>query len=95
MADPIKVALKHPIERKDDAGNVVATIAEVTLRRPKGKQMRAMDNAKGAMGRTLALIAVCGGLLPMEADELDGEDILALGERIADFLGQSLPTGDP
>lgn len=95
MADTIKIPLKHPIERKDAEGNVVANITEVTLRRPKGKQMRAMDSAKGAMGRTLALIAACGGLLPVEADELDGEDVLVLGERIADFLGQSLPTGDP
>jgi hypothetical protein len=94
MSDIVSYTLKHPFDRLDKDGNVAEKITCISLRRPKGKQMKAMDNAKGSMSRILALLAVCGGLLPVEVDAMDGEDIMALSELITGFLGQSLPTGE-
>ena len=96
MSQSVSYTLKVPIERRDAEGNLVDTITVVNLQRPKGKHMRAMDGAKGGMGRTLALIAACGSLLPSEVDAMDGQDITALGEQIADFLGVKIspPTGE-
>jgi hypothetical protein len=72
---------------------VIETLAKLTFTRLNGRKMRAIDNAKGEIGKTLALIAASAGIPPSSTDLLDGEDITAAGEILADFLGQSPPTG--
>ena len=70
-------------------------IDKITLRRPKGKDLVAMENISGGeMARTLSLIgmlAVNDDLILGEA--LDGEDIGRLSRVIAGFFGGLLPTG--
>lgn len=83
--------LKHPITGKDGA----VIISEVVLRRPKGKDLRASERESSSFDGTLVLIerlcsqpngeAVFAGF----ADELDVEDIDALGE----FVEAMLPSG--
>ena len=87
------LALKHPVEVQNTDGQVVETVAKLTFTRLNGRKMRAIDNAKGEIGKTLALIAASAGIPPSTADLLDAEDITAAGEILIDFLGQSPPTG--
>lgn len=94
MTEPIVYTLKHPIElRAADSGAITETLRELTLRRPKGKQLKAMDRAEGEVGKTLALIGACAGQPPSTMDLLDGEDFTALGEMLEDFFGGLRRTG--
>lgn len=64
-------------------------IGEVSLRRPKVKDLRAI-NAAGKDGDELdqstVMIATLSGLPPEAVDELDTEDFVALSETVADFF---------
>ncbi|MDP1534173.1 MAG: phage tail assembly protein [Rubrivivax sp.] len=88
------VTLKHPIVLKDKDGTVLEEIREVKIERPNGKRMKAMDNAKGEIGKLELLIGACAQLPPSTVDLMDGEDIMACGEVLSDFLGQPLVTGE-
>ena len=92
MSEQVHHTLLHPVEFRDTEGKLISTLSVVTLKRPKGKQMRAIT-AKGGMGVMVELVGFCGGLTSREVDELDGEDVFALVSLVADFLGASLPTG--
>jgi len=85
--------LKYPVQIKDADGAVTETVSELHFKRLNGRKMRAVDAAKGEIGKTLALIAASAGVPPSTVDLMDAEDITAAGEVIADFLGQSPPTG--
>ena len=89
MSQVTTYPLKHPITIKVQAAGGEpreVTTTEVTLRRPKGRHLRAMDNAPGKMSQALALIGAVTGLNRMEVDELDTEDVAELAEMIADFF---------
>jgi hypothetical protein len=86
--------LKHPIRFHDGDGKLLETITSVTVQRPLGKHMKSMDSAKGKTAQMLALLAACTGLLPVQVDLMDGEDVTEIGAIIAGFLGQSLKTGE-
>jgi hypothetical protein len=92
MSQQLHYPLLHPVEFKDAEGKLISTLSTVTLKRPKGKQMRQVT-AKGGMGVMVELVGLCGGLSTREVDELDGEDLMELVQRVADFLGASLATG--
>lgn len=93
MSNARTLALKHPVEVKNTDGQVIETVTSLSFSRLNGRKMRAADAAKGEIGKTLALIAASCGIPPSTADLLDAEDITAAGEILADFLGQSPPTG--
>ena len=84
----VTIPLKYPVRVGE------RTIDKVTLRRPKGKDLAAMEeNAGGEMAQALRLI---DRLLPEDtpiAGELDGVDVKRLSMVVADFLQVSLPTG--
>ena len=85
------VTLKYPIERKGES-----PITKLTLREPRGKDLKRMDKVEGQMAKSICLIPyLCEeGITPEEVDELCAKDINALGEAIADFMGADT-TGDP
>lgn len=90
MSEPIVHTLKHPIEIKTkDSEKIIETITEVTLRRPKGKHLRRLDKFKGDATQTLALIGELTELPATALDEMDGEDIMILGEMIEGFFAKS------
>ncbi len=66
------------------------TVAEVTIRRPKVKDLRAMEKARepgsSEMDQGIAMAAtLCD--LPLEAmDEMDAADFAAISEAITGFL---------
>ncbi|PAL22653.1 phage tail assembly protein [Sphingopyxis sp. GW247-27LB] len=88
--------LKHPIETRDGK----PMVAEVHIRRAKGKDLRAIAEAKNDFDGTLMLIdRLCqhpdgGPIFPGFADELDAEDIEALGELVMAILPSGQKTGE-
>lgn len=92
-AAPVVYPLRHPVELRNAAGDVTETVTALTLRRLKGRDMRALDGAKGNGSMLLAMLGASAGMPPSTVDQLDAEDVAAAGELIADFLGGSLLTG--
>ena len=90
--DPETGAITVPLQYPVKIGE--RTVDKVTLRRPKGKDLAAMEeNAGGEMAQALRLI---DRLLPDDmpiAGELDGVDVKRLSRVVADFLGLPPPTG--
>ena len=95
MSEPTVYTLQHPLALRDTSGAVVETITTLQQRRLKGRDMRALDAAKGGGSIVLALLAASAGLPPSTVDQLDAADVTAAGEVVAGFLGGSLPTGAP
>lgn len=95
MSAPAIYPLKHPvtITLRGPDGERQETVSEVTLRRVKGKDLRATDDHSGEIAKTLALLAKITSQPMVVIDELDAEDIAGLGEKLDDFLPASLRTG--
>ena len=87
--------LKHPI--KTAGGETM--IADVILRRPKGKDLKAADKAATDLESTFILLDRLAqtpdgnDVFPGFAEELDAEDIVALGERLDALLPSGPKTG--
>ncbi len=63
---------------------------EVTLRRPKAKDLKAFDkHGEAEIAAIIEMITSCSNLSMIEADNLDGEDFGALGN----LLGTRSPAG--
>ncbi len=80
------VQLSYPVEAHGK------TINEITLRRPKGADLRAVDGMD-KWAETVTLISRLGSIPPSSANEMDAVDVVACGVVIADFLRPSPPTG--
>jgi hypothetical protein len=65
-----------------------ATVTEITLRRPKGRDMKRAANTGGSNpgDATAEMIANLAEISPKLLDELDGEDWLALAETVGNFM---------
>lgn len=86
MGDVIN--LKHPIEANGEE------LKTITLPdRLKAKHLRVTDNAKGDVGKMLALIGEIAQIPPSAVDELDVEDIMAIAEKLGLSLGEFPGTG--
>lgn len=76
------ITLAYPIEVDGQ------TLTTITLRRPKTRDIRAMDARKGTpMDKTLWMLASLTGLTPEQIDEIDTADLNTLAEKIAGFTG--------
>lgn len=64
------------------------SIAEVTLRRPKAGDLRAMDKKANAseFEKSLWMIGALAELSPAEVDALDAADFKALADAVAGFM---------
>lgn len=81
------IRLAYPIPGPKAEGGDAPMIEEVTLRRPKAKSMRLLDEAGGGeVAQSIALVCACSGLPVEIVDELDAIDLAELGEACADFL---------
>jgi hypothetical protein len=93
---PEAFPLRHPIDV------AAGRLSEVRLRRPKLKDVRAMQAAafreehpsSQDLAGIAALISSVTGLAPEEVDELDPEDFMPLGEQITAFLQTVAGSGD-
>jgi len=84
MTDNARVKLVRPIRVEE------RMITEVTIRRPKVRDLRAMEKMREPEGTELdqgivMAAALCG--LPLEAmDEMDAADFAAISEVLGGFL---------
>ena len=76
----ITITLKHPI--KIDGREV----AQLTLRRPKVRDLERMDKVSGEMAKAVALVADLAEITPDQVRELDAGDFTAVAEALGDFL---------
>lgn len=96
MTQTRTVQLKHPIIYQLDKfeGGGEKTLTELTLpERIKARHLKAMDSAKGEVGKTLALIQSATGLPQAAIEELDAEDLETVGEALAGPLSEHPGTG--
>jgi hypothetical protein len=84
MTDTVRVKLARPIRIEE------RMITEVTIRRPKVRDLRAMEKMREPDGTELDQgIAMAAALcdLPLEAiDEMDAADFAAVSEVLVGFL---------
>jgi len=87
--------LKHAVELRNREGEVIEKITELPLRRLKGKDLKDISNAvpKGHGEAMAVLICRCASIPPSTFDQLDAEDVTAIGEIATGFIGGALPTG--
>ncbi len=75
------VALQYPLEVEGQ------TVSHITLRRPKARDLKHMETAKGGeIAKSIGLIANLAELPPAAIDDLDASDFQALSELVASFL---------
>lgn len=82
----ITITLKHPI--KIDGREA----AQLTLRRPKVRDLERMDKVSGEMAKTVALVADLAEITPDQVRELDAGDFNVVAEALAGFLEGFRPT---
>lgn len=82
--DPITIKLKFPISVGDE------TISELTVkRRPKTRDLKAMDQATGEIGKAAALLARLADVPESWIDQLDAVDFTECGAVVDGFLSSS------
>lgn len=75
------IKLTYPVEAEG------RTIDEITIRRPKARDLRKMETAKGGeIAKSIDLIANLAELPPSAIEDLDASDFQALSEQVAGFL---------
>lgn len=82
--EPITIKLTYPIAIGDE------TITELTIkRRPKTKDLKAMDQAQGEVGKSAALLARLAEVPDSWIDQLDAVDFTAAASVVDGFLSGS------
>ncbi len=76
------------------------TVAAITLRRPKVKDIAAFERARTAPGATdvdgsLLMISLLSGLSAEDVGEIDAEDFMAMSEHLAEVLPGSAGPESP
>lgn len=79
--------LKYPIQISAAGGSKVE-LKTVTIRRPKAKDLKyaPREGKTSTPHDMIPFIAVLTGLKPEEVDEMDLEDISAIGRMLDDFV---------
>ncbi|MCA1776036.1 MAG: phage tail assembly protein [Loktanella sp.] len=87
-----RITLAHPFEIGGE------TVETVSLRRPKVKDLRAIDEAGDGdeFKQAITMIAVLSDMTPEMVDEIDTEDFTMLSDRVRDFFPKAggSETGD-
>jgi hypothetical protein len=72
-------------------------VSEVTITRPKVKDLKAMeaalDGIKDKLDQGIVMVSVLTGLPPEAVEELDAEDFTRLSEEVAGFFPQAKAHG--
>jgi hypothetical protein len=91
MSGAVTYTLLHPVELRKLDGEVTDTVREVQLNRLRGGQARRVLNAQPKGPGEFAFVLICesASLPPSTFDKLDAEDVMALMELAAPFLGKS------
>lgn len=83
----VTVLLATPIEV---AGEYIESI---TMRRPKGKDMKTLT-ANAGMGDLMKLAVRLSGQLPLVFEEMDGFDVAEVLQQVGNFLTSGPTTGE-
>lgn len=75
------IALREPIEING------AKVSVLHLRRPKVRDLEAIDKVAGETAKTVALIANLAEWTPDQVRELDASDFAAASKAVAEMLG--------
>ena len=75
------INLKHPIQVDG------REVAQLTLRRPKVRDLEVMDKVPGDVAKAVTLVSNLAELTPDQVRELDAEDFSRAAEHLVDFLG--------
>ncbi|MBI1649884.1 phage tail assembly protein [Hyphomicrobium sulfonivorans] len=77
--------LRHPFQRSDGT-----EVTELILRRARAKDVLAIERVGKRKGTdteaTLAFLASTNGMTEDEIAEIDAEDLIAISEKVIDFL---------
>ncbi|ASX25862.1 phage tail assembly protein [Candidatus Williamhamiltonella defendens] len=77
------ITLQFPIESEG------RTLEEITLRRPKARDLKKMETGKGGeIAKSIDLIANLAEIPSSAVEDLDAADFQAVSEVVAGFLGQ-------
>ena len=77
----IEITLREPVTLNG------ASIGVLRLRRPKVRDLEAIDKIAGETAKTVALIANLAELTPEQVRELDAADFAAASKAVAEMLG--------
>ena len=84
----IKVKLEYPVQSEG------ATLSEVTVRRPKGRDMRALPKGSDvSMEEMWPFYGLLCQIPDNAFDEMDAGDIAAIGEVVTNFLSRKPTKG--
>ncbi len=83
----VTIQLKYPVKQKLAKGEE-REISEVTLERPKAKHLKGSELERGDVGKTVKLISMLSGLPLAVIEELDSQDMLAIGEEVDRMMGK-------
>lgn len=76
----VVIQLERPVEIGDDL------IEEISLRRPKGKDLKACIKGQNNVAESIALAARLSGQLPVVFDEMDAADLTEVLDQVGNFL---------
>ena len=74
------ITLKHPITVDG------REVSEISLRRPKVRDLERMDKVSGEMAKAVAMVGDLAELTPDQVREIDAEDFSAVAEKLGDFF---------
>lgn len=98
MAAQLAHTLKYPVKlqfQQADGSVREDTISHVPLRRPTGTEMKLLDlYGNRRIHMMHAMIAALSGMDEDIVDRIDAEDLLALYDKVGDFLPDIQPTGE-
>ena len=78
---PIEIALKHPFEVGDE------TVDKLIInRRPKAKDLKAMDQESGDIAKSACLLATLAEVPTVYVDQMDARDFMRAAEIVGSFL---------
>lgn len=63
------------------------TVSTLTLRRPKVRDLEAIDKVQGDIAKSISLIANLAEWTPEDVRELDAADFATVSKAVADMLG--------
>jgi len=89
----ISYTLQHPLEIKVGKGEqqvVADTITKVDVKRPKGRNMKAMGKGQTLEDKMCLFIGSCIGVPQAAMDDLDWDDLTALEEILRPFFEKFL-----
>lgn len=85
----MKIKLQYPVTDAD--GEVYS---ELELKRPTVKDLKALDDAKGDIGKMAVLVERLAGVTPHVVNNIDAEDFTEIGEVLGSFFEKSPQIGE-